>query len=542
MKREYDFSKKNNITVNRIVNSMSIDEKIGQLLFLKQEDEDGFSFTPGGIMFRSMPEMKLKEKITDNILKFKIPPFVSANLEAGPKGMISDSIEGVNPLQIAAANKVSYAYELGKISGAFAKTTGANMAFSPIVDINININNPMTATRGFGGNVDKVIEYGINEFNGFNSSKLIPVIKHFPGDGVSDTDQHLLTAVNSLDFDTWKLTYGKIYKKLIESGAEVVMVGHISLPKFVSKFDASESNYPASVSKIIINKLLKEELGYKGLVITDSTHMAGYTSLHSRKKAIILSLNSGIDMILFSRDADEDFKYIKDAYNSGEIREGLIDEKVRKIISLKLKHNILNESLDSQLIDEKLKIEASNTFSEITCNSITLLKDKQELLPICFNNKKILILPITRTKDKEDTEVKYFKGLLEKEGASITVKDYRENTHSEQDDLKLSVEEFRRRYDLVIYLVNVKILSNRTSIKMEYNAFNGVDAPWFTNEVDTILISLSSPFHDRDAPMIKTIVNGYNDTKLTMDHIVKKLKGDSSFKGIDPFTEVRKGE
>ncbi|GLI58162.1 beta-hexosamidase [Propionigenium maris DSM 9537] len=538
MKTFFNISREENKIVEGIIGRMSLKDKIGQLLFLKQDEEE-FSFTPGGVMFRPQPEEKLRGRIRDNNNKMGIKPFISANLESGPRGMISDSIEGVTPLQVAATGDPLNAYRLGEISGGVARGAGANMAFSPIVDININIDNPMVATRGFGSEADEIIEYGKSEFEGFLKNEVIPVVKHFPGDGVSSTDQHLLTAVNDLEPEEWRTTYGRIYRELIASGAEVIMVGHISLPRYVSEFDSSKANYPASLSEVVIKKLLKEELGYEGLIITDSTHMAGYTSFHSRREAIITSLNAGVDMILFSRDPNEDFKYIEEAYRSGEISIESIDEKVRRIISLKVKHNILDREEAASSNRRELAEEGRKTFTKITDASITLFKDEQKLLPLKLEGKKVLVIPITRTKNIRDSEVEYFSELLKKEGAKVTVKNYRDEDSDEGEDLKMSVEEFVNRYDLVIYLVNVKVLSNRTSLRMEYNAFNGVDAPWFVNEVDTMLISLSSPFHDRDAPMIKTVINGYNDTEVTMDKIVEKLRGRSPFKGKDPFRKRR---
>lgn len=538
MKTFFNISREENKIVEGIIERMSLEDKIGQLLFLKQDEEE-FSFTPGGVMFRPQPEEKLRGRIRDNNNKMGIKPFISANLESGPRGMVSDSIEGATPLQVAATGDPLNAYRLGEISGGIARGAGANMAFSPIVDININIDNPMVATRGFGSEADEIIEYGKSEFEGFLKNEVIPVVKHFPGDGVSSTDQHLLTAVNDLKPEEWRTTYGRIYRELIASGAEVIMVGHISLPRYVSEFDSSKANYPASLSEVVIKKLLKEELGYEGLIITDSTHMAGYTSFHSRREAIITSLNAGVDMILFSRDPNEDFKYIEEAYRSGEISIESIDEKVRRIISLKVKHNILDRGEAASSNRRELAEEGRKTFTKITDTSITLLKDEEKLLPLELKGKKLLVIPITRTKNIRDSEVEYFTELLEKEGAQVTLKNYRDSVSDEGKDLKMSVEEFVNRYDLVIYLVNVKVLSNRTSLRMEYNAFNGVDAPWFVNEMDTMLISLSSPFHDRDAPMIKTVINGYNDTEVTMDKIVEKLRGRSPFKGKDPFRKRR---
>jgi len=167
----------------------------------------------------------------------KIPMFIPANIESGGNGIASEGTAFGNPLQVAATGDIKYAYELGKIAGAEGRAVGVNYAFAPVVDIDNNTLNPITNTRTFGNNPEVVYKMAEAYINGLveEGKDMCYSIKHFPGDGVDNRDQHLHTTYNTLSVEEWEDTYGKNFRKLIEKGAPTVMVGHIGLPEYVEK-------------------------------------------------------------------------------------------------------------------------------------------------------------------------------------------------------------------------------------------------------------------------------------------------------------------
>ena len=157
-------------------------------------------------------------------------------------------------------------------------------------------------------------------------------IKHFPGDGVDERDQHILTSVNSLDCKAWDESYGRVYRALIEDGAETVMVGHIALPAYAEE---EERFLPASLSRSLLKGLLREKLGFNGLICTDATPMVGFTAAMPREKAIPTAIEAGADMILFNKDLDEDYAFLLDGLKAGVCSPERLDEAVTRILALK---------------------------------------------------------------------------------------------------------------------------------------------------------------------------------------------------------------
>ena len=157
-------------------------------------------------------------------------------------------------------------------------------------------------------------------------------IKHFPGDGIDERDQHILTSVNSLSREEWDESFGKIYSSLISQGAETVMVGHIALPAYA---DRDERFLPASLSRSLITGLLREKLGFNGMVSTDATPMVGFTSAMPRARAIPSAIAAGVDMILFNKDIDEDYRFLLEGIRDGILTVERLDDAVTRILATK---------------------------------------------------------------------------------------------------------------------------------------------------------------------------------------------------------------
>lgn len=209
----FKFTETRKKQIQKIVENMSVMEKIGQLFFvigqsgsLKELTAFIKKYQPGGMMYRPDNAEKLKDQLRAVQDASTIPLFLSANLESGGNGILTEGTWVGNPMQIAATDCTENAYYLGKIAGLEAARIGINMAFSPIVDIDYNFKNPITNTRTFGCDQKRIIRMAQAQIDGFSESNIIPVIKHFPGDGVDERDQHLLSSINSLSANEWMLS------------------------------------------------------------------------------------------------------------------------------------------------------------------------------------------------------------------------------------------------------------------------------------------------------------------------------------------------
>ncbi|MDE6107617.1 MAG: glycoside hydrolase family 3 protein, partial [Oscillospiraceae bacterium] len=309
--------------VNDTLNAMTLKEKAGQVFCPMGLAADPSSLQHmicelgvGGMMYRPGPAAEIQEthrRIQDMA---KIPLLLAANTEVGGNGLAIEGTSFGQPMAVAATDNPENAYRMGFVACAEGAALGLNWSFAPIVDIDMDFHNPITNTRTFGSNVDRIIACGARYMDAADENNVAVSIKHFPGDGVDERDQHILTSVNSLDCQAWMDTYGKIYSTLINKGAKTVMVGHIAQPAWTKRLnpDAThrEALLPASLNKALLTGLLRGELGFNGLISTDATPMVGFTAAMPRKMAIPTAIAAGCDMILFNKSLDEDYQYLLD--------------------------------------------------------------------------------------------------------------------------------------------------------------------------------------------------------------------------------------
>ena len=262
--------------VEKTLDSMTLDEKIGQLFLVigLADDEEELvgmyrQWKFGGIMFRPAPAASLRQWNKRLQKEAKIPLLIAANLENGGSGAVLEGTPFGSQMQVAATGEKEQAYRLGRISASEGKAAGVNLAFAPVCDIDRQWRNPITNTRTYGGDPETVLEMCSEYLKGASKEGVAVSIKHFPGDGCDERDQHLVASVNDLSCEEWDVTYGKIYKTLIEQGAQTVMAGHIMLPAYTRYFTPGirdEEILPASCSGELINGLLRSRLGFKGVL------------------------------------------------------------------------------------------------------------------------------------------------------------------------------------------------------------------------------------------------------------------------------------
>lgn len=554
-KKPYNLSKVQVDFVGKTVASMSTDAKIRQLFFVIGQDEGKTDlqkfvkkFQPGGIMYRPDKAQKLQREIAVSQKASKIPLLIAANLEAGGNGLITGGTWFGRPLQIAATDDAQNAYNLGAVSGYEAKQVGGNMSFAPIVDIDQNFRNPIMNVRTFGSDKDRVIKMSDAQIAGLNANHVIPVAKHFPGDGVDERDQHLVSSVNSLSADEWMESYGEIYHHLIENGLPSIMIAHIMQPAWERKLEpgiADKDLRPASTSKLLIDGLLQKELNFNGLTITDATPMIGYNAVMKRSEALVATINAGIDMILFNKDIDEDYKYVTDAVADGRIPMERVDDAVTRIIATKIAQGVMNT--DNQLyepsspsIDLKLA-EHEKLAAKVADESITLVKDRDHLLPITPDKyPRIRLVVLGDTNDggfKEGGQVTAkFKQKLEEKGFKVTVFDRKNLNFKEVFEGGVQYE--KKRFDLAFYVANVETASNQTTTRLDWIHLMAADAPWFMKDIPTVFVSTCNPYHLFDIPMVSTYINAYTGNEVTINALMRKMTGEEEFLGknpVDPF-------
>lgn len=537
--------------VMNTLNGMTMEEKIHQIFctiaytdneeYLKGIAAGGF----GGLMCRTMKSEELYNLTTILQENAKIPFLIAGNMEAGMNQCCETGTRVGCQMGIAATDNVENATLLGRVIGKEADALGMNWAFAPVIDIDNNWRNPITNTRTYGSDAETVAAMGAAYVEELQKFGVAASIKHFPGDGVDERDQHLVTSVNSLDADTWMETYGKVYKKCIDAGSLTLMAGYIMQPAWTKKLNPGikdEEIMPGALSKELLTDLLRGILGFNGTIITDSSAMAGLGCAMSRKDALPACINAGCDMILFAKNMEEDLGYIRTALEKGVILEERLDEAVTRILALKAALRLPEKREAGTLAADKSKIDAVVGCAEhqaiskaVADDSITLVKEETGVLPLTPNKyPRLLVYP----KEAGATDLAF--GVesrtaavverLEKEGFKVDV--YKPSKGFEGIEAPMS--DVIDHYDALVYVANLATKSNQTVVRIEWAQPMGADCPAFIHDMPNIFISLENPYHLVDVPRMRTYINTYGSSDVVLDALVDKLVGRSEFKGKSP--------
>ncbi len=539
--------------VRKTLSQMTLEDKVGQLfctifkIATEEELEETFSVTyPGGCMYRQLPYESAIEFTNKLQSMTKIPMLVAANLEKGGNGVVEEGTLLGSPMEIAATDDVEMARKLGVLCGREGSAVGINWSFAPIVDIDFNFRNPITNTRTFGSNPERVKQMGIAYIKAIQEHGIAACFKHFPGDGHDERDQHLVTSVNGLSCEAWDKTYGMIYQAAIEAGTLTCMIGHIMQPAYAKHFNPDlrdEEILPATLSPEILNGLLRGKLGFNGMIVSDATTMAGMTTAMTRKKAVPHMIASGVDMFLFARNFEEDYQFMMDGIESGTITPERLDEAVTRILATKAALG-LHKELKPMAVAEAKKViacaEHQGWSKECADKSVTLVKEEAGVLPLSPEKyKKILFYPI-----EADVGISIYsvrqgvcKDIMERLiGEGFDVEEFVPSIGFEGKVPPTT--DVTEKYDLIIYVANLSTKSNQTTVRIEWAQPMGANCPHYLNDVPTVFISVENPYHLLDVPRVKTFINTYNSNDNVLDALIEKLMGRSEFKGtspVDPF-------
>ena len=241
-----------------------------------------------------------------------IPYLVSADLE-GSRMSLPFGTEVPNPLALAAVDDVQASGTIARIMAVEARAVGINWSFTPVVDINALFRSPIVATRGLGSDPARIRAHALAHIAGLQANGVAATAKHWPGEGHDDRDQHLVTTINPLSMDEWQASHGALYRAAIDAGVMSVMSAHIAFPAYVLSRDPDagiEAYRPASVSPLLNQTLLRDEMGFNGVIVSDATPMAGFGAWAHRDEMLPQVVSSGCDVILFSDEPEADIARI----------------------------------------------------------------------------------------------------------------------------------------------------------------------------------------------------------------------------------------
>lgn len=344
------------------LSDLSLEEKVGQMIFAGIKGTDITNETKkiisthqvGGIILfkdnlkNANQSVSLLNAIKQENTNNKVPLFLGVDEEGGRISRLPELMKLPTNEELGKRNDISLSYNIGKLLGKELSAFGFNLDFAPVLDINSNPDNPIIGDRSFGTDAELVSELGLQMMKGIQSEQVISVIKHFPGHGDTAVDSHKELPIIQKSLEELQALELIPFKHAVEQGAEVVMVGHILLPKI-------DSTYPASISERIITDVLREQLGYEGIIITDDMTMKAILNNLEIGESAVSAVKAGNDIVLVAHNYTNVKKAIDSiikAIEDGEITEQRIDESVKRILSIKKKYNLSNKQIDGVNIEE----------------------------------------------------------------------------------------------------------------------------------------------------------------------------------------------
>ena len=376
--------------VDSLYNSMSVEERIGQLYMVQVFSNEGVKKKNeiinlikqqhiGGVIYSKGGPVRQAKLNNELQAAAKIPLLVGMDAEWGLSMRLDSTYAFPWNMTLGAIKDNTLVEEVGKQIGEHCKRVGVHMNFAPDIDINTNPNNPIIGNRSFGEDKKNVANKGVAFMKGMAAANVLGSAKHFPGHGDTSQDSH--KTLPTIDFSAERIENIELYpfRKLIENGVASIMVAHLDIPSL-----GTSSGKPSSLSKEIVTDLLKEKLGYKGLIFTDALNMKGASNYKEPGDVDVAAFLAGNDILLISENIPKAVLKIKKAYDKQKITEDRLAHSVKKILMAKYKVG-LNEykPVNLENIDSDLNTRTNDIlYSKLIENAITVVKNKGDILPI----------------------------------------------------------------------------------------------------------------------------------------------------------------
>ena len=515
--------------IDKILSSLTVEEMVGQTLCVavnnkitpEEFEEVAKLNLPGGLFFTktSAERIKIFTEIANKYVK--IPVIVSSDVENGPEMAIEG--KGYIPHEMAwgACDDEELIEKAGFEIGKICRKNGVHWTFSPVVDINYNFRSPATNIRAVSdcpshvAKICKAYVRGVQK-NGYMSA----TCKHFPGEGMDERNAHFVTTILNMSKEEWLKTYGYVYDEMIKEGTGAIMVGHTAIPSVedmnVSEIDA----LPAVLSKNIITGLLKETLGFTGVVVSDAMSMIGVASRVDDLSGLCVNfLTAGGDMVLFPDD--DDFTHIKNAVISGKLSIERLKDAVLRILNLKNKVRLFEEQT-SVLSEIKDDDNLKKYSQEIADKSIKVVRDYNKIIPTKLEKgSKILMLNMIEPNFHVPPTGKEFSAMKKAfEQRGYTVDSIDNAKHKE-------VKEIMNDYDMV--LLNCKMSSvdyHGGSLRVGWNNIMVMWRAYVLQHKRFIFTSFGDPYKIFDFPYLKEYINAFSNTDESQVAVVKVILGE----------------
>lgn len=495
-----------------IVDKMSVEELLRTVICPNiGNDKTVLHNNTGSVFFHGEKSDVLKKRIEYVNKNRELPAIIATDVEGGAAGIIQDATHFPSMMACAKAGSEELAYEMGKISAIESRRVGFEWAFGPDIDILGNYESPVTSNRCCGPDYKQDIKIAGAVMRGMQDYGLAAAVKHFPGDGYCRYDQHLTVAENPLPFDEWMNTYGEVYRYMIDNGVKSIMPGHISLPSYDDIDEETGLFPPGTMSKKLLTELLKNTLGFGGIIVSDGTTMGGFCGYLNYYKACARFLEAGGDCLIFVQPDDMFYSEMKKLLDNGYLKiETLKNRAYRMLCFAKDLKSFKDES-------EVTSEYAKKISDEIVKRSIDVVRDRKNIIPFNIKkNSRILHLIIGNYSsvydDKMTDEIKKYSNYVDvlsdpgPDGALAAVKN--------------------GKYDLVICTINAGAAYGTNVVRLHGPVARNMMSGWMRYDTPVIFVVKGHGyFHKEYYAIADTVINTYGTTDATVGYLMKKITG-----------------
>lgn len=530
--------------VDSTLTSLTLREKCAQLIFPyangKNPDDDKKGYNRitniveeeqvGGLLFLKGDIENQTNLINELQAKSKVPLLVTLDMERGIGMRLEDGVEFPYKMAFAATRNPNNDYKMSKMVAEEGRALGIHQNFAPLLDVVHDYRNPIINVRAYSSDPQIIAMHSDSFIRGTHEGNMITTAKHFPGHGATDLDSHNELPLINLSKEEMREVDLKPFLFAINSGVKSVMIGHLEVPSLTDVY-----GLPATFSYNLITRLLKNEMGFDGLVVTDALNMHALTKHYTQKEIGLLALQAGNDVLLFPADEKEMIDGLVEAVENGRLSEERIDQSVGKILKIKKWLNLDRERY-VELAKAKKEINKKSHFrlaQDVAENSITLVKDEQSIIPLDPNNySNVQLITISDSRLKKTIEDPFlFEEVLNKKFGYI--KNHRVNfSSSEKDysDILLDSEDA----DLLILAIYANVKSFTGKIDLHEEQFEFIKGLLKLN-IPTVGISFGNPFILSEVPSIPTYLTTYGNVPLSQTSAVNALLGSTTIKGKLPI-------
>lgn len=443
----------------------------------------------------------------------EIKRLVCGDLECGAGKYIAGMSAFPSIMAMGQVGDEELAYQIGALAAKEGRMAGFHWTFAPCVDIVTNHDNPIVSTRGISDNVETVIEIGGAYMRGLQDCGMIATLKHFPGDGLCKYDQHLTTPENPLSMEEWYQSYGKVYRQLIEQGAKTIMPGHISLPAYDDVDEKTGVYPPATLSYKLLTKLLREELGFEGIIVSDAVNMSGFCGFMNYYDACCRFLEAGGDCLLFAHGTDDFIEEITKRIEKGQLHLDILKNRAYRMLCFAEEYYESRPEITGLERDN-----AERIVKQVVQQSMHIVRDRDHLIPFAIEEKtKILHVVVHNNYLTDDVQ-------------RLTEELRKLSTHVEEivDPGPGYLREIvmNKAYDLIVCTVGCQPAFGLNSVRLHGKVAKNMMNGWTKFDTPVIFVNYGHPYLEEEyKAVIDTIINTYGTTEYTAKAVVELITG-----------------